>query len=297
MRIDFVVQDTGEEACGKEGDAEEGVEDAEGGAFFAGADEVGDKGFLDAVGGGGVEAIEGEEGEEGAGMGCDAEAVIDPGIDEEAEDEDSLFPDTVGEGAYRNGPGDGNEVGDKVNERDEGDFHTDLVCLDEEESIGGVAEGEDEEDGEEEPVAGGEVAEKELFKEPMPVFARFADTEDDDEDSEDGRDAGEEEDEPEVIGEGCEEGKGGEGADYGAAVVHCLLEAETFATFADFGRAGNEAVAGGGADAFAKAFEEAEAENLQGGDDEGVEGDDERGEAVADEHEGFVPANFVAPES
>ncbi len=194
-------------------------------------------------------------------------------------------------------PATADEIHHEIDDGHEGYFDAHGVGFDKEKCVGGVAEGEEEDDDEEEPVAGGEIGEMKTGEEFFAFFTGFADAEDEDEDGQDGRDAGEEEEEPEVAGEGGEEGKGGKRTGYGPAVVHGFLKAEALACFAIFDRSGDEAVAGGGADAFAEAFEETEEEDLERRDDEGVERDDEGREAVTDEHEGFVAAYPVAAES
>ena len=294
--VECVIEPAADQTGRQQRHPEDCVVESQPGAFFLLADDVGYQRLLDAVRRGAVQAVKGEEADDGEGGSRLAEAKIDQRKHQIAADDDPLAADFVGQFPERNGEGDRNRIEHQIHDRDEGIADADVACFDQEQGISRIPQREKENDEQKKIEVLREITQGQ-FPETFRFGALgFLHKKDDRQKPQKSRDSRKQEDAPVVAGESGQHGKGDQWPDDGAAVVHRLMETEIQAGIVVFlRRTGHKTVPGSGADAFSDAFDKADRQDLQRCRHESEQRGKERGDAVTDDHERLVAANLVAP--
>ena len=264
--------------------------------FFFFADDVGYHGFLDAVRGGAVQPVKGEQTDDGERGRRFAETKIDQRERQVAADDDPLTADFVGQFPEWNGEGDRNGIEHQIHNRDESIADADVTCFDQEQRIRRIPQCEQENDEKEKIEILREIPESQ-FPEPLRFGALgFLHKKDDRQKPQKSRNGRKQEDASVIARKSGQYSEGGQRPDDGSAVVHRFMETEIqTGVVVFFRRTGHKTVPGSGADAFADAFDKTDRQDLQGCRHECEQRGKERGDAVTDDHERFVASDFIAP--
>ena len=133
--VECVIEPTAYQTGRQQRHPKDHVVESQPGPFLFLADDVGYQRFLDAVRRRAIEAVKGEEADDGERGSRLAESKIDQREHQIAADDDAFTSNLIGQFPERNGEGDGNRIEHQIHDRDEGIADADVARFDQKQGI------------------------------------------------------------------------------------------------------------------------------------------------------------------